>query len=75
VNLDRADVIGADLRGADLRGADLRGADLRGAIFLIQAQFNAAKGDSGTRLPPSLTPPAHWRQAASGWPAVDRSAP
>ncbi|OUC93002.1 pentapeptide repeat-containing protein [Streptosporangium minutum] len=69
-NLRGAYLIGADLRGADLRmadliGADFRGADLRGAdltesIFLIQSQLDAAKGDNATRLPPSLTRPAHW---------------
>ena len=60
-----ADLRGADLRmadliGADLRGADLKGADLTGSIFLIQSQLDAAKGDPGTILPPSLTRPAHW---------------
>ena len=60
-----ADLRGADLRmadviGADLRGADISGADLTGAIFLIQSQLDAAKGDSRTTLPPSLTRPAHW---------------
>lgn len=69
-SLRGAYLIGADLRGADLReadviGADFRGAhlgsaDLTGAIFLIQSQIDGAKGDSGTRLPPSLTRPAHW---------------
>ncbi|MFF5212707.1 pentapeptide repeat-containing protein [Streptosporangium sp. NPDC000396] len=69
-NLRGAYLIGADLRGADLRladligadfrNADLRGADLTGSIFLIQSQLDAAKGDAGTRLPPSLTHPAHW---------------
>ncbi|WP_237534630.1 pentapeptide repeat-containing protein [Streptomyces sp. SID3343] len=69
-NLRGAYLIGADLRGADLRGADLigvdfrdadlRGADLTGSIFLIQSQLDAAKGDSTTKLPASLTPPAHW---------------
>ncbi|MEV4182509.1 pentapeptide repeat-containing protein [Streptosporangium canum] len=69
-NLRGAYLIGADLRGADLRMADLIGADFRGAdlggadltesIFLIQSQLDAAKGDSATRLPPSLTRPAHW---------------
>src|SRR5665648_31508 len=53
-------LIGADLSGADLRGADIRGADLTGAIFLIQFQLDAAKGDSSTRVPSSLTHPAHW---------------
>jgi uncharacterized protein YjbI with pentapeptide repeats len=65
-----ADLRGADLRladliGADLRDADLRGADLTGSIFLVQTQVNAAKGDSATKLPPSLTRPAHWRDAGS----------
>ncbi|RSN05593.1 hypothetical protein DMB42_26925 [Nonomuraea sp. WAC 01424] len=60
-----ADLRGADLRladliGADLRGADLSGADLTGSVFLTQAQVNAAKGSRATRLPASLTHPAHW---------------
>ncbi|MET7365825.1 pentapeptide repeat-containing protein [Streptomyces sp. NPDC005566] len=60
-----ADLRGADLRladliGADFRDAELSGADLTGALFLTQAQLNAAKGDIATRLPPSLTRPAHW---------------
>jgi uncharacterized protein YjbI with pentapeptide repeats len=59
-DLRRADLRMADLTGADLRGADIRGADLSGSFFLIQSQLDAAKGDSGTRLPPSLTHPAHW---------------
>jgi uncharacterized protein YjbI with pentapeptide repeats len=69
-NLRGAYLIGADLRGADLRmadllGADFRDADLRGAdltksLFLIQSQLAAAKGDTETTLPPSLTRPPHW---------------
>jgi uncharacterized protein YjbI with pentapeptide repeats len=60
-----ADLRGADLRladliGADLRGADLAGADLTGCVFLTQSQVNAAKGDTATKLPPSLTRPPHW---------------
>ncbi|MFJ4779484.1 pentapeptide repeat-containing protein [Streptomyces sp. NPDC088762] len=60
-----ADLTGADLRTADLIGADLRdtnlrGADLRHALFLTQAQLNAAQGDPATRIPPALTRPAHW---------------
>ncbi|MEU5010650.1 pentapeptide repeat-containing protein [Streptomyces sp. NPDC021749] len=63
-----ADLTGADLRradliGADLRDADLSGADLTGALFLTQAQLNAARGDAATRLPSGLTRPAHWRPA------------
>jgi uncharacterized protein YjbI with pentapeptide repeats len=59
-DLRNADLRAADLIGADLRDADLRGADLTGAIFLTQAQVNAARGDAATRLPPALTRPAHW---------------
>ena len=64
--LIRADLRGADLGKADVLGADLRGADLRSAnlvdaIFLTQAQVQAAVGDSKTVLPPVLTRPPHWR--------------
>ncbi|WP_343034763.1 pentapeptide repeat-containing protein [Fodinicola acaciae] len=60
-----ADLRGADLRqadvtGADFRTADLRGADLTGAIFLIQSQLDAARGDARTKLPPAMTRPGHW---------------
>ena len=59
-DLRHADLTLADLTGADLRGADLRGADLTNCLFLTQAQLDAAEGDTGTRLPPPLTRPAHW---------------
>jgi len=59
-DLRGADLRGADLIGADFRDADLRGADLTGSLFLIQSQLDAAKGDSETKLPPSLTRPKHW---------------
>jgi uncharacterized protein YjbI with pentapeptide repeats len=59
-HLERADLRSADLLGADFRDADLRGADLTDALFLIQSQLDAARGDRETRLPPSLTYPAHW---------------
>ncbi|MFC8716858.1 pentapeptide repeat-containing protein [Kitasatospora sp. NPDC057198] len=59
-DLSGADLREADLIGADLRDADLRGADLTGALFLTQAQLNAAKGDSTTRLGAALARPAHW---------------
>ncbi|MFJ9722255.1 pentapeptide repeat-containing protein [Streptomyces sp. NPDC101209] len=60
-----ADLTGADLRhadliGADLRDADLSDADLTGAFFLTQPQLTAARGSEGTRLPASVTRPAHW---------------
>ena len=50
----------ADLIGADLRGADLRGADLRGALFLLDPQLVAARGDAATRLSAYHGRPAHW---------------
>ncbi|MFF1273162.1 pentapeptide repeat-containing protein [Streptomyces marokkonensis] len=59
-DLSGADLRDADLIGADLRDADLTGADLTGALFLTQAQLNAARGDAATVLPPALTRPAHW---------------
>ena len=59
-DLRGADLARTDLLGADLRGADLRGADLTEALFLTQPQANAARGDAGTRLPPSVRTPGHW---------------
>ncbi|KOG41749.1 pentapeptide repeat-containing protein [Streptomyces resistomycificus] len=59
-DLSGADLRGADLIGADLRDADLTDADLTGAFFLTQPQVNAARGGLGTRLPASVTRPAHW---------------
>ena len=60
-----ADLRGADLRladliGADLRDAELSGADLTGALFLTQAQLNAARGDQATALSSALPRPSHW---------------
>ena len=59
-DLRGADLRRADLTGADLRGADLAGADLTGALFLTQAQCDAARGDDETRLPPGCSAPSHW---------------
>lgn len=59
-DLRGADMRYADLIGADFRDTDIRGADLTDAIFLTQPQLNAAKGDAGTRIPPSLSRPSHW---------------
>ncbi|WP_459179170.1 pentapeptide repeat-containing protein [Streptomyces tunisiensis] len=64
-DLTGADLRDADLIGADLRDADLSGADLTGALFLTQAQLNAARGDTATTLPPSLERPAHWARGGS----------
>jgi hypothetical protein len=62
-----ADLRGADLRvadliGADLRGTNLSGADLRDALFVTQPQVDAARGDTGTRLPGGVSRPAHWAE-------------
>jgi len=62
-DLRGADLTLADLTGADLRAANLRGADLARAIFLSQAQVDAANGDVRTGLPPALRQPAHWQLA------------
>lgn len=59
-DLTRADLRTADVCGTDFRAADLSDADLTGSIFLAQFQLNAAKGNAATRLPPTLTRPAHW---------------
>ncbi|MCP3759411.1 pentapeptide repeat-containing protein [Streptomyces sp. TBY4] len=59
-DLRGADLRTADLIGADFRDTDLRDADLRDALFLTQPQLNAARGNAATRIPPSLTRPAHW---------------
>jgi hypothetical protein len=50
----------ADLTGADLRGADLAGADLGDALFVVQPQLDAARGDRATRVPARLGRPSHW---------------
>lgn len=59
-DLRGADLSEADLIGADFRDADIRGADLSRSIFLTQSQISSAKGDSMTKLPPSLSRPQHW---------------
>jgi len=59
-DLRDADLALADLTGADLRGVDLAGADLGEALFLVQSQLDAARGDRRTGLPPNLERPAHW---------------
>ncbi len=59
-DLSRADLGLADVTGADLRGARFHGANLATSLFLTQAQLETAEGDTETKLPPSLTRPAHW---------------
>jgi hypothetical protein len=61
-DLRDADLSFADLIGADLRDANLAGADLAGALYVTQLQVNAARGDSRTKLPPSVTRPSHWER-------------
>jgi uncharacterized protein YjbI with pentapeptide repeats len=63
-DLRGADLRAADLTGADLRDADLGGADLAGSLFLVQSQLDTAQGDAGTKLPASLSRPAHWPRSA-----------
>jgi uncharacterized protein YjbI with pentapeptide repeats len=58
--LHEADLSWADLRGANLRGANLNGADLVETKSLSQVSIDSAHGDASTKLPPSLTRPAHW---------------
>lgn len=59
-NLKGADLKGADFIGADLRDTDFSGADLSKSLFLTPMQIHAAKGDSNTKLPPSIVRPAYW---------------
>ena len=65
-DLSHADLRLADLTGADLRAADLRGASLAETLFLTQPQLDAARGDAGTTVPPSLIRPAHWSSPGCG---------
>ncbi len=51
---------GTDFLGADTRDANFDNADLREAVFLTQAQINAARGNACTLLPPHLTHPDTW---------------
>ena len=59
-NLTGARLHRADLIGADIRGADLSGADLSEALYVTQAQLNAARGDRRTVLPAGRERPSHW---------------
>ncbi len=59
-DLSAADLCGADLTGADLRGANVSGARVGGALFVTQAQIDAANGDAHTTLPARIRRPAHW---------------
>ena len=64
-DLRRVDLTDVDLLGADLRDTRLEGADLSDALFLTQAQVNAARGDEATRLPTTLDRPRHWIEQRS----------
>lgn len=59
-NLSECSFAGVSLLGADLRDANLKNADLSASIFLTQMQINTAKGNPGTKLPPSLSHPQGW---------------
>jgi len=52
---------GVNFLGADLRDCNVKDADLTDALFLTQAQINAAIGNAATQLPPRLLRPSHWR--------------
>ncbi len=59
-DLRGADLTLADLTGADLRGTRLEGADLGRALFVTQAQLEAARGDGATTVSPGRARPRHW---------------
>lgn len=59
-NLSNTRLRGVNFLGADLRDCQLSGADLTDALFLTQAQVNAAQGDAQTLLPERLLRPSHW---------------
>jgi uncharacterized protein YjbI with pentapeptide repeats len=59
-DLTNADLRTADVTGADLRDTNLAGANLADTLFLTQSQLDAARGNTATTLPPTLTRPAHW---------------
>lgn len=60
-NLEGCSLRATSFLGADLRDANICDTDLSGSIFLTQGQINAAKGNSGTKLPAYLSRPAAWR--------------
>ncbi len=64
-DLRACDLTDAELLGADLRDGDVRGADLSRALFLSQAQTNAMRGDSATRLPDRINRPPYWPAAGA----------
>ena len=59
-DLRDSDLSGTDLLGADLRDTRVHGADLSRALYLTQAQVNAAHGDASTLLPDDVGAPPHW---------------
>lgn len=66
VDLRRSTLADVDLLGADLRDARLDAADLSRALFLTQAQVNAARGDARTSLPSHIERPTHWTERSTG---------
>jgi uncharacterized protein YjbI with pentapeptide repeats len=58
--LRHAQLAGANLTEAELDLADLRGADLHQSIGLVQNQLVGSCGDSTTKLPSGVVPPASW---------------
>jgi uncharacterized protein YjbI with pentapeptide repeats len=60
-NLSNSRLCGVNFLGADLRECNVKDADLTDALFLTQAEINAATGNAATQLPPRLLRPSHWR--------------
>lgn len=59
-NLEGCSLNGTSFLGADMRDANIKNTDLSKSVFLTQMQINAAKGNSKTKLPTSLTYPTAW---------------
>lgn len=61
-NLEGCSLQGTNFLGADMRDANIRNTDLSASVYLTQMQVNAARGNSNTRLPASLSLPASWQE-------------
>jgi uncharacterized protein YjbI with pentapeptide repeats len=59
-NFEACSFHGANFLGADTRDTNFCNADLQEAVFLTQGQINAARGNSGTKLPDTLHRPITW---------------
>ncbi len=59
-NLEGCSLKGTNFLGADMRDAIVKNTDLSKSLFLTQMQINSTKGNSTTKLPFYLSPPASW---------------